>query len=357
MKKKQNLLNNINYYFLILVIFSNYYMFNIYKLEGYKIIKITSIVVLILFSSISFLGKENIKKKDLKEIILLIIFTFILPKFYLSFYIIIISKFIKRSKRLKFLLYISIFFYLLTLILSKIGYLEENNLKSIIRNFENFKVFRYTLGFPHQNTAMSLLLPIFFLIYYLYYKKLKWGIIFIILSIGKIVFGLTYSRTTFLLIMLFVFLILIDDKYIKKLKKIFFLEEGIIIFFTFFFPFYFRNTFLNKLFSGRLALFYYYLTKFQITLFGNKGIKECYKLYPLDNVYLRTLFENGIIGLTLLIFLIFFIIKMLYKNEDYKGVRIFSIILLFGFMENTALFYYFNIIYFIIPDYIFIEKK
>ena len=159
------------------------------------------------------------------------------------------------------------------------------------------------------------------------------------------------------MILLFIVLILANDKYIKKLKTIFCLESGIIIFFTFFLPYYFKNTFLNKLFSGRLVLFYNYLTKFQITFLGNKEIIEYYKLYPLDNVYLRTLFENGIIGFILLIILISYTMKILFKNKDYRAIRIFSIVLIFGFMESTALFYYFNIIYFIIPDYIFTEKE
>lgn len=353
-KKK---LNEINCGFLLLIIFFNFYIFSIYLWEEYRMIKLISIVILLFFSLLPFFIDEKIKKKDLKIIIFLIIFILILPKFYISFYIIIISKFIKNNKRLKFLLFLSVFFYLLTLLLNKFGYLETNNLKSAIRYFEDFKVFRYTLGFVHPNTAMSLLLPIFFLLYYLYYDKVKILISIFIFIIGKIVFNYTYSRTTFLLILLFIFLILVDDKYIEKLKRIFLLEGGIIIFFTFFLPYYFRNTFLNKLFSGRLILFYNYLTKSQITLFGNKEIIEYYKIYPLDNVYLRTLFENGIIGFISLNILIIYVMKILFRNKDYKAVKIFSIVLIFGFMESTALFYYFNIIYFIIPDYIFTEKE
>lgn len=356
-KIKRNKLNEINWCFLLLIIFFNFYIFSIYLWEEYKIIKLISIVILFLFSSLAFFIDEKIKKKDLKIIIFLIIFALILPKFYISFYAIIISKFIKDNKKLEFLLFLSIFFYLLTLILSKFGYLEVNNLKSTIRYFEGFKVFRHTLGFNHPNTTMSLLLPIFFLLYYLYYDKAKILIPISIFIIGKIVFNYTYSRTTFLLILLFIVLILANDKYIKKLKTIFCLESGIIIFFTFFLPYYFKNTFLNKLFSGRLVLFYNYLTKFQITFLGNKEIIEYYKLYPLDNVYLRTLFENGIIGFILLIILISYTMKILFKNKDYRAIRIFSIVLIFGFMESTALFYYFNIIYFIIPDYIFTEKE
>lgn len=332
-------------------------MFSIYLWEEYRMIKLISIVILLFFSLLPFFIDEKIKKKDLKKMIFLIIFILILPKFYISFYIIIISKFIKNNKRLKFLLFFSVFFYLLTLLLNKFGYLEINNLKSVIRYFEDFKVFRHTLGFVHPNMAMSLLLPIFFLLYYLYYDKAKILISISIFLIGKIVFNYTYSRTTFLLILLFIFLILVNDKYIEKLKRIFLLEGGIIIFFTFFLPYYFRNTFLNKLFSGRLILFYNYLTKSQMTLFGNKEIIEYYKIYPLDNIYLRTLFENGIIGFILLNILIFYVMKILFRNKDYKAVKIFSIVLTFGFMESTALFYYFNIIYFIISDYIFTEKE
>lgn len=66
---------------------------------------------------------------------------------------------------------------------------------------------------------------------------------------------------------------------------------------------------------------------------------KIYDTYLLDNVYLKCLFENGIIGFIILIILVSIIMYILVKNKDYKGVRIFSIILIFGFIEGIALFY------------------
>lgn len=319
-------------------------------------IEILNILLLLFSTFILFVIKNNISKYYIKKVLILLFFLTFLKKFYLSFYVIIISYFIDKKYRLKYLFFILSFFYIFVLILNILGFLEFNNIKYGIRKFENFEVFRHSLGFDHPNTAMSLLIPIFSLLYYLYYIKYKKIIIGIMLIVGKIIFNLTYSRTTFILIILFIILILIKDKYIKKLKFLFLIEGSFIIFLTFYLPFYFRATVLNKLFSGRLWLFHYYLTNHKITLFGYKQIKENYRKYPLDNIYLKTLFENGVVGFSLLVILIFIVMYILFKNKDYKAVRIFSIILIFGFMESSALFYYFNIIYFVISDYIFKRK-
>lgn len=352
---------NICYFCIIFILILTNYINKIFEkrldINILKDIKLFNIFLLLIFTIILFILKNNFLKSDIKIIFLLLIFTIFLKKFYLSFFIIIISNFINKKTKLKNLFYVLCFSYILVLFLNSLGLLDFNNARDGIRKFEDFEVYRHALGFSHPNTAMSLLLPIFSVLYYLYYPKYKKIVIGIILVAGKIIFDLTFSRTTFLLIILFVILILIKDKYIKKLKFLFLIEGFFIVFLTFYLPFYFRDTVLNKLFSGRLWLFHYYLTNHKITLFGNDEIKEFYKSYPLDNVYLKTLFENGIIGFSLLIVLIFIVMYILFKNRDYKAVRIFSIILIFGFMEGTALFYYFNIIYFIISDYIFVNSK
>ena len=355
MKKKE-----VDYFIIIFILFLTNYMnktfFSILKKNVLFKFKIYSIFLILIFCILFFI-KNNIQKINIKKYITILICSIFLKKFYLSFFIIIISNFIKKIVRLKILLFLLTFFYILTLILNYLGYLEFNNLQYGIRKFENLHVYRHALGFNHPNTAMSLLIPIFSLFYYVYYPKYKKLVIVIIIIIGKIIFDLTFSRTTFLLIILFVILILIKDKYIEKLKILFLAETLFVIFITFYLTFYFNNSILNKLFSGRLWLFNYYLNNHKITLFGYKEIKELYEQFPLDNVYLRTLFENGILGFILLILLLIFTMYILLKNKDYKAIRIFSIILIFGFMEATALFYYFNIIYFIISDYIFINYK
>lgn len=354
------------YYFLIIFILNlNSYMYRIFSkhpnieiiLDTLNNIKKINILFLLIFTFMLFFSKNKMLKSDIKTILTLIFFSIFLKNFYLSFLVTIISNYVNKKFRLKSVLLILSCFYILILIFHIFGYLEFNNVNSGIRKFENFEVYRRTLGFNNPNAAMALLLPIFSLVYYLYYQNYKRVVISIILIIGSIIFSLTFSRTTFLLIILFIILIFLKDKYIKKLKFLFLTEIFFIVFFTLYLPFYFRHSILNKLLSSRLSWFYHYLVNYSVTLFGDVTIRKYYSKQYLDNIYLKTLFENGIIGLFLLVILIFIIMYILFKNEDYKAVRIFSIILIFGFMESSAFFHYFNVIYFIISDYIFKDKK
>lgn len=352
----------INYILIILILFLNSYINiifqNIEKYDFYLIKKISIFLLIFLFFSLylTYLIKNKKIKINIKNILIIFISAIFLKKLYLCFILVSISVLINKKFRLKYFLILSSFFYLLILTLNSFGYLEFNNLFNNIRNFGDFQVFRQTLGFNTPNTAMSLLFPIFALLYYLYYNRYSKQIIIMILFVGKIIFNLTFSRTTFLLIILFICLILIKDKYIKKLKTLFLTEVFFITFFTFYLPTYFRTTKLNELLSWRLWLFNYYLEKYRISFLGNKMVTQFYEKYPLDNTYLRILFEDGILAFILLIILISIIMHILFKNEDYKAIRIFSIVLIYGFMESIALTYYFNIIYFIIPEYIFNKK-
>lgn len=321
-----------------------------------NILETINILLLLVFTSIIFIIKKKISYNYMKKMLSLLFFSIFLKKYYLSFFIIIISNLLNKKQRLKYLLFILSFFYILVLILNGLGFLEFNALKSAVRKFQNFQVYRNTLGFNHPNAAMSLLLPIFSIIYYLYYDKYKKSVLIIILAIGKIIFDFTHSRTTFILIILLIILILIKDKYIKKMKFLFLMSGNIIVFLTFYLPIYFKNSILNKLFSGRLRLFYYYLENYKITFLGDKKVISDYREYILDNTYLRILFENGLLGLMLTMLLIYYAMNILFKNKDYKAVRIFFIILIFGFMESSAFFYYFNVIYFIIGDYFLKEN-
>lgn len=357
--------NKIYYFFSIFILVLTTYLgmlfYNNPKILGIiSNIKKINIVILLSITIIFFLlklKKRKISIKDIKLTLLVVFLAIFLRRLYLSFFIIIISRFLKKENRLKYLLFIHSFFYISILILNTFGVFEFNNIRYGIRKFENFEIFRNALGFHHPNVAMFLLIPIFSLLYYLYYPKYKKIVLGIILSIVMTIFKLTFSRTSFLLILLFIILILIKDKYIKKMRFLFLTEGFIIEFFTFYLPFYFTTGGLNKLFSGRIWLFHHYLTNYKISIFGYKNIVEVYEKYPLDNIYLQILFENGILGFVVLSTLIFMTMYILFKNEDYKAIRIFSIILIFGFMEGAALLYYFNIIYFIISDYIFGEEK
>lgn len=360
MKKSLEKKNCIYYIILLIIFFTSYIPIMLGNKVGiYKFIiniKKGNIIFLIgLTLILFFLEYKNNIKRDIKIIFLIIIFTIFLRNLYVSFFLLIISSFIEREERLKSILLLLSFSYILTLIFYFLGFLDCNIYG--IRDYGEYEIFRNSLGFVHPNTTMSLLFPIFSLLYYLYYPKYKYIIISFILIVGKIILDLTYSRTTFLLIILFLILILIKDKYIKKLKYLFLMEGIIIEFLTFYLPIYFKNTILDEVFSGRLRFYYYYLSKCKMTLLGNENVRIFYEKYFLDSSYLQLLFENGIIGFSMLTILISFGMYIFFENKDYRAIRIFSIILIFGFMEQAAFFYYFNVVYFIISDYIFDKEN
>lgn len=354
---KKELINKTLYFFITFILITAFYFEYIYKLIEYeKLLKI----LFLLFSILIILFKiEFFKtKKNLIIIFILCIFMLILKRYYVTFAFFIISAVVNLKTRLKINLFVLLFYYILTIFFNNFGVLDFNNLSNGIRKYGELMIFRHSLGFSHPNTAMAFLLPIFFIIYYLYYSKYEKIIVLFMTIIGGFIFYYTYSRTSFLLVILFIILVIIKDKYIKKLKNIF-IYEGLFLFvFSIIFSFAYSETKLNKILSGRLYLFKYYLMNYDLTLFGDDVFfKNIRKIYPLDNSYIVTLFENGVLALILLILLTICIMKILYKNEDYKGIRIFSIILLYGFTEGGAFFYYFNIVLLILQEYIFIINK
>lgn len=343
-------MTKIYYFFIMLILISTSYISDIFQnYSNRELPKILLGIFLILF----FIENYKWDKLNLKKDLILFAPIIFLKRFYLSCFLIFISKYIKKTIRLKQVFLILTFIYLGILLINSLGILDFNNIKYGVRNFENFAIYRHSLGFRHPNTAMSLLLPVFFLLYYIYYKEFPKLVIGIILLVGTIIFGLTFSRTTFLLVLLLVILILVKDKYIKKLKFLF-LTEGIIIsIFSVCLPIFFKRGILNEMLSWRLWYFYYYLKSFKLTYFGIENLKVIYEEIPLDNIYLRIIYENGMISFIVFLILIFYIMKLLFEYDDMKAVRIFSVLLILGFMEHMAFHYYMNVIIFILPEYIY----
>ena len=61
-------------------------------------------------------------------------------------------------------------------------------------------------------------------------------------------------------------------------------------------------------------------------------------------------------ALIFLIFIILYIINVLFKNKDFEVIRIFVIILIFGITEGAAFYYFFNILYLLIYEYLIKDK-
>lgn len=293
-------------------------------------------------------------KKNRVLFIVLLLCMLILKNYYLNFIVLILGFSFQNLKQvLKFLLITLITFYLLTILAYYLNIFHPIGTLPHLRDYGLLVLKRYSLGFYHPNNPMMLLLSMSFLFYYIYDKIISKKIIIILfVVVSTIIFFFTISRTSYLLILLFCIMILISDEYIERLKKIFYIETILMPFFSCLLPVFYVNEKLDTILSGRLTLFRYYLKNNIISLLGNKKIIASYSTEPLDNLYLRVLFESGIIGIVLLIFLILMTLNILFKYRDYKAIRILSIILIYSFVESQGLEYYFNILIFILPIYL-----
>ena len=340
-----------NKYLFISIIF--FIFLGYYGMTRYNYMYIKKISMLFLVGLTLIYGIKNYRKlsrKDLKLIKGTIFNLLLIPKYYLGFYIVLISKGLKRKQRVFYYLCVSVFFYLLTILIDNLGILQEREVMT--RNIGEQLLIRDDLGFGHPNTTMMTLLPIIFLVYYVWYEKNKIKVTVGILIISQIIYKLTNSRTGYLLTIIFVFSFLIKDRYLDRLKYFAYSSIFFLLYFSFGLPSKLKYSFYDKLVSGRFRLFDYYLTHYEITLFGNKKITEMYGFFPLDNTYVRILFEQGIVGLIVAILLVIYIFRLLYRNKDYKAIRIFVVTLIFGVMEGQAFNYYFNVIYLIIYEYL-----
>lgn len=344
--------NKILFINILFFIFLGYYTSVRYGILYIKDMSVFSLLGLTLIYGIR--NYKKISKKDLKLSIKIFFNLFFIIKYYLSFYLLLISKGVKRKKRIFYFLLINIFFYLLTILLDNLGIIQGD---FFYRRTEAGIVERNDLGFGHPNTAMMALLPIFFSMYYLWYDRNKFKILGVILIFSQVIYKLTNSRTGYIVVIIFLVLIIMKDKYLHRLKYFIYGEVFFLLYFSIVLSTKLKTTVFNKILSGRFWLFDYYLNNQRITLFGNREIEKLYKILPLDNTYIRILFEHGIIGLIVSICLILYVFRLLYKYRDYKAIRIFIVILIFGIMEGQAFYYYFNIIYLIIYEYLINKGK
>ena len=238
---------------------------------------------------------------------------------------------------LKHFVICSSLFYLATIILCKVGIIENTE---FIRVVDNKTIIRNTLGFTNPNHALTLLTPIIIslsLILNLNSKKKK--IIFSIfaLLISYLIYYYTNSRTGFYCIILFIILLLIIKNnniiIVTKAKYLFFLFTII----TFIIAFVFGNTSsaINNILTNRPVMWKETINRVVISLFGNSTIK-------VDNNYLWLLYRHGLI-----IYIFYMYIYGKATNYFVKNNRLFIsmfLVLIYSLFENT-LNYVFNPIF------------
>lgn len=328
--------------------------------QAYLIKKIIKFTMYTLLSfKIIFYSRYTIR-----EILLLII---VIPCFFISYIcskrynlfigmiLIIASKNVDLQKIIKFDIKYRILIVSLIIILCLIGIIENY----ILIRYENMQL-RYGMGFIHPNTLAGLIMVICLEWIYIRYNNIKIYDYLGIIVIMFIVYKITDSRSSIIVIIMALILTIYFKKYHKKFEKrnimkllfssiIFFLMLGSVILCI---NYNIHNEFmlnLNKLFSGRINQGNIFINNYGFSIIGqsvetvsyraalNKNIKAAI----LDNAYINMGIIYGIIPLFLFLLSYSLLIKKAIKERIYPILVMLITFALYGVMET----YLFNIIY------------
>ena len=291
----------------------------------------------LMFLFIIDIFNKKIYKNEYKKILLLgiiacyFICLYIEHNFLISVLLAVICLRRTDNEFIKIFFVSSIICFAFTLILYGAGILTPNN---IIKKYNNFISYRYSLGFNHPNEVFLFFLPIVLSGFYLFSNKKTFYIFTIAISV--VLYKLTYCRTGFYIIIIFLIFVLFRKIFTKKLiKKIipimFVLLTVISILLAVFFGNDVNNI-MSKLLSKRPNFWNYYVENGTlISLFGNNKVEGEF----LDNFYIYLLVQLGIIG-----YLIYFIIyyRSIKKMKfNYKYLIIVMTFLIYGLFEANVI--------------------
>ena len=293
-----------------------------------------AIIIILVFVD---LFNKKIYKDEIRNVIILGIITcyFIIfyseQNFLISFLLALVCLRRKDEDFVRTFFYSSIICFTLTLLLNSVGILEQNNM---IRILDGENDLRYSLGFTHPNEVFLFFLPIVLSGFYLFSdKKLFYILVF---GISTVLYNLTYCRTGFYIVMLFLFFVLIKKIFTKKsVKKIILIFTVILTILSIIIAIKFGsdiNNNITKILSGRPYYWNYYINNGTIfTLFGHNKVEGIY----LDNFYMYMLVEIGFIGYIIYIYIYYISLKKL--NFDYRCLIIITIFLLYGLFEANVI--------------------
>lgn len=249
---------------------------------------------------------------------------------------------IKIKKVLKIMLYARAIAFIIMIVLSISGVIENN----VILHYRNNYGFtnRYCFGYSHPNLAHSSFAIIIFLWAYVYSEKANLGKILILEVLNYILYNYTFSRTGFIVISIFLIFIILFKK-IKFLQNIIIkiAKNSLIIFIVLSIIFALGYSWfeivkkMDILFTGRIRYMNVLITNYTIPIIGSNDYNN---VVLFDNGYFSLLYEGGILAT---IWFVLFSRKsnnFLKKNNMYTEI-IFVLFLLFYCMFES---YYINII-------------
>ncbi|MBA5850031.1 hypothetical protein H2684_01690 [Clostridium sp. cel8] len=234
---------------------------------------------------------------------------------------------------IKLFINLMVIFYLFVIILYFALKFNINYDTVIWRN--GIAYYRHSLGYLHPNIAATKWLAIIMGIILIIKPQKIFRKVLAILVFTYIIYSLTYSRTSTILIIALCFAVLILQKKIDK--RVPFIIQIILSIFPVVFTILsllitekFYNSSLNRLLSGRLLIFHNAITQYKISLFGNSLIENM----MFDNAYLQILLSKGIIYSCLFAILFFYLI-ISKTNMTYRNVLVISAYCIMGLMETS----------------------
>lgn len=220
---------------------------------------------------------------------------------------------------------------------------------------DRLEVTRYSMGYVYPLELVAHYLFIGLSIIYISGKAIKYTDLLLLNIFNFLLYIISDSRTSFLLLIVVsvATLILTKFKLDKLLRKvpsmIYYLFLGVCSFVLMFLSFFFIDgpewvARLNQTLSGRIELITYAFDKYEFTLFGQKiewvglgtvtnmnGIWEKYNF--VDNAYAKMLLDYGILFFILILIGYAVIYKTANEQKDYILIIIISVILVLSIME------------------------
>lgn len=203
-------------------------------------------------------------------------------------------------------------------IMSLLGKVEDSLIIEGYNAITKTYVTRRSFGFQHINFLGGNALLLFMAIMYIRYDKYCWKDFLGTIMIIAILILVVFTKTAALLILIISLLVLFEKVIGKFNKKIITITIFVIIIMSLLSTFIFSNIYdqdnvlhqyINKILSGRLYYNNYFLTNYDVKLFGQsiefvssiEAIKNHTKALVLDNAFLYLLYVYGIIEFCIVI--------------------------------------------------------
>ncbi len=335
---------------------------------------ITRVIVLFLAMLVFFFSKITVR--SFTKLILILVALSIMTYFSRDYNYIYLAVFIfgckdiSMDKIVKFDFVFRFIGFSMTIILFMFGILDDNTATTPLFGSN---IVRHSIGFFHPNT---LYLNFFLLV--VDYSVIKnnririTGYVSIIL-LSVIVLFISFSRTGFILLFMYIILTISDRIFHFTSKRIFvkFVSISFLVLFIMsvvsVFLYQYGNYFIVNFdfyISGRIRSAYYFITTYGVNFFGSNieiigthdALVNNTRSFILDNSYLYVLVTTGFFGSLFFILYNFIIVKKIVKMERLLYLIPYIIFVVYGLTESMQINIAYNYLLLIPSVYIFNTK-